>query len=126
MFNFDCITKGNIKEHNLKWPEIPDHLYQVLIIGGSGSRKTITLLNLINNEPGIDKIYLYAKDSSEAKHHLLINKRKSTGLKYFNDSKTFIKYSIGVDGFYKKLKNTIQIKKQKIVIVFDDDCWYTW
>ena len=22
MFNFDCYTKENIKEHNAKWPEI--------------------------------------------------------------------------------------------------------
>ena len=39
-----------------------DHLYRILIVGGSGSRKTDTLLNLKNHEPGIDKIYLHAKD----------------------------------------------------------------
>ena len=37
MFNFDCITKENIKEHNPNWPQIPDHSYQLLIIGGFGS-----------------------------------------------------------------------------------------
>ena len=51
------------------------------------------LLNLINNEPVIYKIYLYAKDPYEAKYQLLINKRESTGLKYLNDSKAFIEYS---------------------------------
>ena len=56
MFNFDCISKENIKEHNTKWPEISDHPYRVLIIGGSGSGKTNALLNLINTEPDIDKI----------------------------------------------------------------------
>ena len=51
MFNFDYITKEDIKEHNPKWPEMPDHPCKILIIGGSGSGKTNALLNLINNEP---------------------------------------------------------------------------
>ena len=50
-----------------KWPYIPDHPYRILIIGGSGSGKTNALLNLINNQPDIDKIYLYAKDPNEKK-----------------------------------------------------------
>ena len=41
--------------------QIPDHPYRMLIIGGSESGKTNTLLNLINNQPDIDKIYLYAR-----------------------------------------------------------------
>ena len=57
-----------IKQHNPKWPYIPDHLYKILIVGGSGSGKTNALLNLINNQPDIDKIYLYAKDPYEAKY----------------------------------------------------------
>ena len=55
-------TNENKSEHNLKWPYIPDHPYRILIIGGSGSGKTNALLNLINNQPDIDKIYLYVKD----------------------------------------------------------------
>ena len=35
----------------------------MLIIGGSGSGKTNLLLNLIENQPDIDKIHLYAKDT---------------------------------------------------------------
>ena len=62
MFNFDYISKENIKEHNPIWPEVSHQLYRILIIRGSGSRKTNALLNLINNEPSIDKIYLYVKD----------------------------------------------------------------
>ena len=58
MFNFDYISKENIKEHNLKWPEIPNHPYRILIIGDSGSGKTNALLNLTDHKPDIDKIYL--------------------------------------------------------------------
>ena len=43
-------------------------IYRVLITGGSGSRKKNTLSNLINHQPDIDKVYLYAKDPYEAKY----------------------------------------------------------
>ena len=68
MINFDGYTNENKTEHNPKWPHIPDHLYRILIAGGSGSGKTNILLNLINNQPDIDKIYVYAKDPYEAKN----------------------------------------------------------
>ena len=61
MINFDDVTKEKIKEHNPDWLQIPDHPYRVLIIGGSGSGKNV-LLNLINQQPDIDKSYLYTKD----------------------------------------------------------------
>ena len=93
MIKFDDCTNENKTEHNLKWLYIPDHPYRILIIGGSGSGKTNVLLNLINNQPDIDKIYLYAKDPYEVKYQFLINKRKSTGLKQFNNPKAFIEYS---------------------------------
>ena len=41
MINF-YVTKENIKEHNQKWPQSPDHSYQILI-GGSGSGKKIII-----------------------------------------------------------------------------------
>ena len=44
------------------------HPYRILIIWGSGSGKANVLLNLINNQSDIDKIYLYAKVSYEAKY----------------------------------------------------------
>ena len=40
MINLDDLTRENIKEHNPIWPQIPDHLYRILTIGDSGSRKT--------------------------------------------------------------------------------------
>ena len=64
MINLDSITNENNKKHNEKWPYIPDHLYRTLIIGGSGSGKTNTLLNLINEQDDTDKIYFYGKDLS--------------------------------------------------------------
>ena len=68
MFNLNDNTKVNSKQHNEKWSYIPDHLYRILIIGGSGSGKTNILLNVIKEENDIDKICLYAKDLSEPKY----------------------------------------------------------
>ena len=86
MINFDHYQIENngasLKtEHNLKWPYIPDHPYRILIIGGSGSGKTNALLNLINNQYYIDKIYLYPKDLHEAKYQYLIIKKWKSRLK---------------------------------------------
>ena len=67
MINLDSITNENNKEHNKKWPFIPDHPYRILIIGGFGSGKTNALLNLIKEQCDIDKKILYAKDLSKAK-----------------------------------------------------------
>ena len=54
MINLDSIINENNEEHNEKWPYIPDYPYRILIIGGSGSGKTNTLLNLINEQKDID------------------------------------------------------------------------
>ena len=68
MINLDCITNENNKEHNEKWPYIPDHPQRMLITGGSGSGKTNTLIILIKEQDDIEKIDLYAKDLSEPKY----------------------------------------------------------
>ena len=68
MINFDDYVNENKTEQNKKWPYTPDHPYRILIIGDSGSGKTNVLLNLIQNQPDIDKKYLYAKDPYEAKY----------------------------------------------------------
>ena len=76
---------------------------------GSGSGKTNTLLRLIDKEPDIDKIYLYAKYPYEAKYQLLINKTESTGLKYLNDSEAFIEYSNDMDDIQMILDDMIVV-----------------
>ena len=92
MINYDDYANGNKTEHNPEWPCIPDHPYRILIIGGSGSGKTNALLNLIDNHPDIDKIYLYAKDLYEAKYQYLINNSADVGKGNLNDTKAFIEY----------------------------------
>ena len=68
MINVDEYTNENKRKHTPYWRYIPDHPYRILTIEGSGSGKTNTLLNLINNQSDIDKIYLYAKDPYEDKY----------------------------------------------------------
>ena len=108
------------RKHNLKWPYVPDYPYRILIIGGSGSGKTNALLNLINNQPDIDKIYLHAKYPYETKYLSLINKRESTRLKHFNDPKAFIEYSNDKQDVYINIEEYNTDKERNILIVFDD------
>ena len=114
MINFDDVTKENIKEYNPNWPQIPDHPYRILIIGGCGSGKTNSLFNLINQQPDIGKIYLCAKEPYKAK------KWKSAGPKHLNDSKAFFEYLNNIDNIYKNIEEYSPNKKCKMVIVFDD------
>ena len=44
MINFDDVTKENIKKHNPNLPQISDHPYKKLIIGGSASSKKVHYL----------------------------------------------------------------------------------
>ena len=120
MIDFDDYANENKTEHNQQWPYIPDHPDRILIIRGSESGKTNALLNLINNQPDIDKIYLYAKDWYETKYQFLIDKRESTGLKHCNDPKTFIEYSNDMQDLCKNIDEYNVDKECKILIVFDD------
>ena len=120
MINFNEYTNENKRKHNPNWPYIPDHPYRILIIGGSGSGKTNALLNLINNQSDIDKIYLLAKDPFEDKYQYLISKRERVGINHLNDPKAFIEYSNDMHDVYKNIDNYNLNKENKILIVFDD------
>ena len=115
MINFDEYTNKNKIE-----PYILDHPYRILIIGGSGSGKTNALLNLINNQLDINKIYLYARDPYETKYQYLINKRGKVGLDHFDDPKAFMEYSNDMQDVYKNIEDYNPIIKRKVLIVFDD------
>ena len=116
MINLGNITNENNKEHNKKWPFIQDHLYRILIIGGSGSGKTNALLNLIKEQNDIDKIYLYAKDLML----FLIKKHEDAVIKHLNDSNAFIECSNTMDDVHENINDYNPIIRRKILIVFDD------
>ena len=120
MINLDSITNENNKEHNKKWPYIPDHPYRILIIGGSGSGKTNALLHLIKEQDDIDKIYLYARDLSEPKYEFLIKKSEYAGAKHFADPNAFIECSHTMDELYGNIDDYNPKRRRKISIVFDD------
>ena len=119
MINFDEYTNENKRKHNTNWPHIPDHPYRILMIGGSWSGKANTLLNLIINQPDIDKIYLYAKGPYESKYQYLINKWKRLGIN-LNNPKAFIEYSNDMNDVYKNISKYNPDKENKLLIVFDD------
>ena len=117
MINFDDYTNENKTERNSKQPYIGHHPQRILIIGGSGSRKTNALLILKNNQPDINKICLYAKDPYETKYQFLFKKRESIGLKHFNDPKAFIEYSNDMQDVYKNIEKYNLSKTRKKLIV---------
>ena len=120
MINFDNYSNENRTKHDKNWPYIPDHPYRILIIGGSGSGKANLLLNLIENQSNIDKIYSYTKDPYESKCQYLINKRESVGINHFKDPKAFIDYSYDMHDVYKNIDDYNPDKENEILIVFGD------
>ena len=89
-----------------------------MIIGGSGSGKTNTLLNLIKEQDKqdvIDKIYLYARDLNEPKYQVLIKKHENAGIKYLNNPNAFIECSNAMDDVYENINdyNPTREKKSK-------------
>ena len=100
MINLDSITNKNNKEYNEKWPYIPDHPYRTIIIGGSALGKTNVLLNLINEQNDIDRIYLYARD--------------------LGVPNAFIECSNTMDDAYKNINDYNPSRRRKKLIVLDD------
>ena len=95
------------------------HLFQIIriiITGGSGSGKTNALINLINEQNDIDKIYLYARDLSEPMYEYLIKEREDAGIKHLNNLSAFIECSNMMD-VYENINDYNPIRKLLIVVV---------
>ena len=120
IINLDSNTNENNKQHNEKWSYIPDHPYRTMMVGGSGLGKTNALLNLINEQYDIDKIYLYAKDLSKPKYEYLIKKPKNAGIRHLNDPNAFIKCFNTMDDVYENINDYNPSRKKIMLIVFDD------
>ena len=67
---------------------------------------------------------MHAKDPYKAEYQFLINNRKSTELKNFNNSKAFIIYSNDMQHVYKNIEEYNTDKERKILIAFDDMITY--
>ena len=120
MINLDNITNKNSKKHNENWPYIPDYPCRILIIGGSGSERENALINLINEQNDIDKIYLHAKDLSEAKYEYLIKKREDVRIKHVNNSNAFIECSSTMNDVYQNINDYNLNRRRKTLLIFDD------
>ena len=84
------------------------HIYLII---RTESGKTNTLLNLINEQNEIYKIYLYARDLNEPKYKILIKKRKDAGIKHLNDPSAFIECSNTMDDVYENIHDYNSNKK---------------
>ena len=113
MINLNSITNKNNKKNNEKWPYIPDHPSRIIIIGGA-------LINLINEQNDIDKIYLFARDLSEPIYEYLTKTRQDAGIKHLNNPNVFIECSNTMDDVYENINDYNPIRKRKKIIVFDD------
>ena len=109
IINLDVRNK-TANKHNTNRPQIHDHPYRTLTIGDSGTVKTNSLFNLMGYQPDIDKNYLYANNSYDAKYQLLINICKIKSILMI------LKLSLNIRMiwmiFVKVLKNIIQIKNK--------------
>ena len=106
MINLNSITNKNNKKSNEKWPYIPDHPSRIIIIGGA-------LINLINEQNDIDKIYLFARDLREPIYEYLTKTRQDAGIKHLNNPNFFIECSNTMDDVYEILMITTQSEKEK-------------
>ena len=72
----------------------------------------------MENQRDIDKIYLYAKDPSEAKHQHLIKICEKVGIDHHNNPRTYIGYSNDMQDICKNINYYNPDKQNKILIVF--------
>ena len=120
MITFNDIVNENKTKHNKNRPYIPDHPYRILTAGGSGSGKTNALINLINEQNDIDKIYSYAIDLSQPKYEYLIKRHEDAGRKHLNNPNALIECSNTMDNVYDNMNDYNSNRRRKILIAFDD------
>ena len=78
------------------------------------------LLNLIKYQRTDNyRIYSYVRDPFVSKYQLLINGRKTVGIKKLKNPKAFIDYSETIDDVYQNLVNYNPTNKRRVLIVFD-------
>ena len=106
------------KTNENKWLYILDHAYRIIIIGESVSGKTNAMINLINEQNGIAKIYLHPRDLSEPKYDYLIKKCQGVGIKHVNNSNAFIECSSTMDDVYENIHDYNPSNRRKFLIVF--------
>ena len=116
MFNLVDITNENNKKDNKKLPFIRTEVCLLAVL----DQKTNALLNLISLQDDIDKIYLHAKNLSEPKYGFLIKRCENAGIKHLSDPNALIMRSDTIDDVYENIDDYNQIRKRKILIVFDD------
>ena len=73
------------------------------------------MLNLINEQSDIGKIYLYAKDLSKPKNKILVKNRENAGIKHLNDSNAFIEISNTMDNVYENINDYNPRRKRRTV-----------
>ena len=78
------------------------------------------MINLINEQNDIDKIYLYARDLSEPKYEYLIKKREDAGIKFLNDSGAFVQCFNSMDDVFENIHDYNRSRGRKVLIIFDD------
>ena len=74
------------------------------------------MINLINKQGNIDKIYLYSKDLSEPKYKTLIKNCENVGIEHSNDPNAFIECSSTMDHVYENIDNYNLSRKSKLLI----------
>ena len=82
-------------------------------------KTTSALLNLINHQRDIDKVFLFTKDPYELKYQMLIENCHEIGFKYLKDPKVFIEYSSDMNDAYKNTNEYNPQKKRNVLIVYD-------
>ena len=84
------------------------------------------MINLINEQNDIDKLYLYVRYLGEPKYEYLIKKREDAGIKYLDNLNAFIECSNTMDGVCENINDYNPVRKRKKVTDFDDITQISW